>query len=75
MAALVLAADRVPTGSDLLQILQRAGIQRKLQRDTDPDRSQPILYVVVCVGSDLALLITGGGCKVETRISARGLVP
>ena len=56
VAALVLAANRDPSGSDLLQVLQRAGLQRQFQCNADPDRSQQVLHVVVCLGPDLALL-------------------
>ena len=47
LAALVLAADRDASGSDLLQVLQCAGLQRQLQCDAGADRAQQILHVVV----------------------------
>jgi hypothetical protein len=57
LAALVLAADRDPSRSDVLQVLQCTRFQRQFQCDTGAHRAKQILHVVVCGGHDLAFLI------------------
>jgi len=57
LAALVLAASRDSSGNHLLQVVQRAGVQRQFQRNADPDSSEQILHVVVRGRRDLAFLI------------------
>ena len=61
VAALVLAADRDASGSDLLQVLQRAGLQRQFQCYAGPDPDEQILHVVVRGGHNLAFLTGGTG--------------